>query len=156
PHSFDLVEGGGHSWGSGSMPERLAASLTFVAKGLAAGDAPADGARGTNGTNGTGGADGEDAEDEGSPPEGSGDGEERPRDPARDAARRSLCRRRGAPKGKATDPHGPPHRRTLPGVERGGRGGWPGNRVLDEPREVRQRGRSREPKRRRRRARSRL
>lgn len=30
-HTFRLVEGGGHSWGSGSMLERLAESLRFVA-----------------------------------------------------------------------------------------------------------------------------
>jgi len=35
-HSFTLVEGGGHSWGSGSMVERLAESLTFVSEGFAA------------------------------------------------------------------------------------------------------------------------
>lgn len=31
PNTFRLVEGGGHSWGSGSMLERLAESLAFVA-----------------------------------------------------------------------------------------------------------------------------
>ncbi len=33
-HAFRLVEGGGHSWGSGSMPERLERSLEFVAAGF--------------------------------------------------------------------------------------------------------------------------
>lgn len=34
PHSFTMVDGGGHSWGSGTLQERLAHSLKFVAEGL--------------------------------------------------------------------------------------------------------------------------
>lgn len=33
-HTFHMVDGGGHSWGSGSMQERLSASLGFVADAL--------------------------------------------------------------------------------------------------------------------------
>ena len=35
PHSFTLVEGGGHSWGSGEIQKRLEYSLKFVAEGFA-------------------------------------------------------------------------------------------------------------------------
>ncbi|MFG0320505.1 MAG: alpha/beta hydrolase [Planctomycetota bacterium JB042] len=62
-HSFRLVEGGGHSWGSGSMPERLERSLEFVAAGFAPEEdgEDRDGADGeterpdTEGRNGSGG-----------------------------------------------------------------------------------------------------
>ncbi|MFH0947142.1 MAG: alpha/beta hydrolase-fold protein [Planctomycetota bacterium] len=36
PHSFTLVEGGGHSWGSGTIQHRLEFSLKFVAEGFSA------------------------------------------------------------------------------------------------------------------------
>jgi S-formylglutathione hydrolase FrmB len=33
PHEFELVAGGGHSWGSGSLQKQLQKSLRFVGKG---------------------------------------------------------------------------------------------------------------------------
>lgn len=36
PHEFELVDGGGHSWGSGSLQKQLYKSLRFVGKALAA------------------------------------------------------------------------------------------------------------------------
>src|SRR5262249_23574670 len=35
-HTWTLVEGGGHAWGSGFQPESLLASLTFVGDGFKA------------------------------------------------------------------------------------------------------------------------
>ena len=39
PHTFELVEGGGHSWGSGSLQKQLVKSLKFVGAGLGGGKA---------------------------------------------------------------------------------------------------------------------
>jgi len=38
PHEFELVKGGGHSWGSGSLQKQLYKSLRFVGERLAGGD----------------------------------------------------------------------------------------------------------------------
>ncbi len=39
-HTFRLVEGGGHSWGSASMRDNMSHSLEFVAHAFAAADQP--------------------------------------------------------------------------------------------------------------------
>jgi S-formylglutathione hydrolase len=36
PHTFELVQGGGHAWGSGFKAESLTKSLTFVGEGFKA------------------------------------------------------------------------------------------------------------------------
>lgn len=41
PHTWQLVDGGGHAWGSGFKEESLLASLKFVGNALAKGAAPA-------------------------------------------------------------------------------------------------------------------
>ena len=35
PHTFNLIKGGQHSWGSGSIQRAMVTSLQFVAKGFA-------------------------------------------------------------------------------------------------------------------------
>ncbi|HLU40581.1 MAG TPA: alpha/beta hydrolase-fold protein [Planctomycetota bacterium] len=43
PHEFELVQGGGHSWGSGSLQKQLVKSLTFVGKRFVAAEAASTG-----------------------------------------------------------------------------------------------------------------
>jgi enterochelin esterase family protein len=49
-HEFELVEGGGHSWGSGSLQKQLRKSLKFVGKHLAAARAGTADQKGTEAT----------------------------------------------------------------------------------------------------------
>lgn len=59
PHTFELVQGGGHSWGSGSLQKQLVKSLKFIGEGFAGkpaagaehakGDKPAPAAAGGDG-----------------------------------------------------------------------------------------------------------
>ncbi len=65
PHTWELVEGGGHAWGSGFQEQSLVKSLTFVAQGFAAARAAEQGREGLKGLLG--------GEKDGTPPAKGGD-----------------------------------------------------------------------------------
>jgi len=65
PHTWRLIDGGGHSWGAGFQDQTLPYSFAVVGAMFAGKPDPAAGAKGTGDAKGTGNAGGKGAGDVG-------------------------------------------------------------------------------------------